>query len=132
MLSPATATEPDRLDIDRLDVYRVAVEFATTASRLRVTPASLRDQLERAAASVVLNVAEGAGRAAGADRSHFYAIARGSAFECAAVLDVLHARGVLAAALHRDGRALLVRIAQMTSRLMGRPTGVARRQRPTP
>jgi four helix bundle protein len=107
-------------------VYRVAVEFATFSGRLRVTPASLRDQLGRAAASVV----EGAGRTPGADRGHFFAIARGSAFECAAVLDVLHARGALAAAVHRDGRALLVRIAQMTSRLMGRPTGVPRRERP--
>ena len=119
MSIPAIAADAATvLDIDRLDAYRVAVEFSTLAARLRVTPASLRDQLDRAAASVVLNVAEGAGRPSAADRAHFFAIARGSAFECAAVLDVLHARGALPQASHRQGRALLVRMVQMLSRMM--------------
>ena len=108
------------LDLDRLDAYRVAVQFSTLASRLRVRPASLRDQLDRAAASVVLNLAEGMGRPSPSDRAHFFAIARGSAFECAAVLDVLQARAVLPAAAHHEGRALLVRVVQMLSKMMGR------------
>ena len=120
MALPAIAADEAVLDIDRLDAYRVAVEFSTLASRLRVTPASLRDQLDRAAASVVLNVAEGSGRTGAADRAHFCAIARGSAFECAAVLDILHARRVLATLAHREGRVLLVRVVQMLSRMMGR------------
>lgn len=120
MTFPATATDSAVLDIDRLDVYRVAVEFSTLASRLRVRPASLRDQLDRAAASVVLNLAEGLGRPSPSDRAHFFAIARGSAFECAAVLDVLHARGVLPSDTHRHGRGLLVRSVQMLSRMMSR------------
>ena len=83
------------LALDRLDAYRVALAFSSTASHLRVTPASLRDQLDRAAASIVLNLAEGVGRASASDQAHCFAVARGSAFECAAVLDILHARGAL-------------------------------------
>lgn len=97
----------------------VSVQFSAVASRLRVTPASLRDQLDRAAASRVLNLAEGVGRASAADRAHFFAMARGSAFECAAVLDVLHARAALPETAYRDARGLLVRAVQMLSRLIG-------------
>jgi len=80
------AVVPDEvpvLDLDRLDVYRVAVQFCAVVSRLRVTPASLRDQIDRASASVVLTLAEGVGRVSGPDRAHFFAMARGSALECA-------------------------------------------------
>jgi four helix bundle protein len=121
MLVPATvADDVVVLAIDRLDAYRVAVEFAALASRVRVTPASLRDQLDRASASIVLNLAEGVGRTSAPDQAHFFAIARGSALECAAVFDLLHARGILPAEPYRAGRDLLVRAVQMLSGLIGR------------
>ena len=116
------AVVPDEvpgLDLDRLDVYRVAVQFCAVVSRLRVTPASLRDQIDRASASVVLTLAEGVGRVSGPDRAHFFAMARGSAFECAAVLDLLHARGSLPAVSHADARRLLVRVVQMLTSTTG-------------
>lgn len=116
---PAPAPEDAALDIDRLDAYRVAVQFSAIASRLRVTPASLRDQLDRASASIVLNLAEGCGRCSAADRAHFFAIARGSALECAAVFDLLRARAALSDEVHRQGRGLIVRVVQMTTRLTG-------------
>jgi four helix bundle protein len=97
---------------------------------LRVTPASLRDQLDRASASIVLNLAEGVGRSSVADRAHFYTIARGSAFECAGVIDLLHARGTLAKEAHLDARTLLVRVVQMLSRMTVRhPAALAIRSR---
>ena len=85
------------LDCERLDCYRVAIEFQTLAARVlsnrRV--GALRDQLDRASVSIVLNLAEGAGRRTLPDKAQFFAIARGSATECAAVLDLLLARGLV-------------------------------------
>jgi four helix bundle protein len=107
------------VDADRLDVYRVAREFDSFAARVlpRRGCASLRDQLERASASIVLNIAEGCGRYARAEKSHYYLIARGSAMECAAILDVSLSRGLVTDAAHRHGRGLLARIVQMLTKL---------------
>ena len=107
------------LDAERLDCYRLAVEFQALATRLvpRRNQAVLRDQLDRASVSIVLNIAEGAGRVSPADKARFYAIARGSATECAAVLDLLSARGLVDAALRNRARLFLVRIVQMLTRL---------------
>jgi len=121
MTVPALAApETPTLAVDRLDVYRVALDFAALTSRVRVTPASLRDQIERASASIVLNLAEGVGRTSRPDQAHFFAIARGSALECAAVFDLLRARGLLGASVHKEGRQLLLRVVQMLSRLIDR------------
>lgn len=111
------------LDAERLDVYRLALDFQSFAAPqllLMREAASMRDQLDRASASIVLNIAEGAGRRTGAEKSSFYAVARGSATECAAILDVLAVRRVLAEDTHRSGRAMLIRIVQMLTRLIGR------------
>ena len=94
--APATpsATELPVLDHERLDCYRIALEFAAMVPALaHATRAPLRDQLERAAASVCLNIAEGCGRATRRDRLHFFSIALGSAMECAAALDLLRVNG---------------------------------------
>ena len=108
------------LDADRLEVYRVAREFDVFAARVlpRRGCASLRDQLERASSSIVLNIAEGCGRYARPEKAHFYLIARGSAMECAAALDVLHSRGALFPASHRHAQGLLVRVTQMLTKLV--------------
>jgi four helix bundle protein len=56
---------------------------------------SVRDQLSRASLSIMLNIAEGSGRATRPDKRNFFVIARGSAFECVAVLDFLKESGKL-------------------------------------
>ena len=50
--------------------------------------AFLSDQLHRAAVSIPLNIAEGAGEFSQGEKARFYRIARRSATECAAILDV--------------------------------------------
>ena len=47
---------------------------------------NLRDQLERASQSIVLNLAEGYGRGTAADQKRFYQISMGSLRECQAIL----------------------------------------------
>ena len=110
-----------QLDAEKLDVYRLAVEFqAFVVPLLPKASAILRDQLERASMSVVLNIAEGAGRRSWDEKPWFYAIARGSATECAAAIDLLAVRGLAGDKLCRDARAQLVRIVQMLTKLMQR------------
>ena len=76
--------------------------------------------------SIVLNIAEGAGRRGAADRARFFAIARGSATECAAILDIVRASGLAAATVTWRGRDLLVRIVQMLTRLCQRLEAASR------
>jgi four helix bundle protein len=80
------------LDHERLDVYQLALAIARWAA-VQVIPAQrkhLRDQLVRAADSMVLNIAEGTGREPGSDaRRNHYRCAAGSAAEVSAVLDLV-------------------------------------------
>jgi four helix bundle protein len=79
-------------DHERLDVYKRALDFVVAADAIRKElPAgrgALADQLDRAAVSIALNIAEGAGEFAPREKARFYRIARRSATECAAILDV--------------------------------------------
>ena len=110
------------LEHDRLDAYRVSLEFQELAARLCRAKGlgALRDQLDRASVSICLNLAEGAGRTSPAEKSHFFSIARGSATECGAALDLLLARGLISPADHRRARSLLIRIVSMLVGLMRR------------
>lgn len=111
------------LDPKRLDCYRVVVELAAMSARLIPRGhRDLRSQLSRAAASVALNLAEGAGRRASADKAHFYAIARGSAMECAAVVDLVRSLELAPASQCKQAQGLLVRVVQMLSKLEDRVT----------
>jgi four helix bundle protein len=114
---------PPDLDHERLAVYRAALQFVPIALSLvpRQGERSLLDQLERASHSIVLNIAEGAGRHSAPDKRRFYEIAKGSATECAAILDILRVRGFGAAERHAEARELIVRVTQMLSRLCGAP-----------
>ena len=109
------------LSFRKLDVYQRAIEFlALTAEATEQVPrgnATLLDQLRRAAASIPLNIAEAAGRTGQADAARTYAIARGSAMECAAVLDALFVLKVVNAATKQRGDELLERIVGMLTRL---------------
>jgi four helix bundle protein len=49
----------------------------------------LRDQLKRASISVLLNIAEGSGRFTKPDKKNFYTIARGSVYECVAIIGII-------------------------------------------
>ena len=78
---------------EKYQAYQLSVEYWETAlSLIHKIPAGnsmLRDQLKRAASSIPLNIAEGCGRLEEKDRKRFFAIARGSAMECAAISDLL-------------------------------------------
>lgn len=48
-----------------------------------------QDQLKRASLSVILNIAEGSGKHSNKDKRSYYFRARGSIYECAAIIDIL-------------------------------------------
>ena len=109
------------LDHENLDVYHRSIDFLTVAlhlvARLPRAERELRDQLKRASMSVPLNIAEGSGKPAPADRARFYAIARGSAMECGALLDVCRVADFVTVAEAEEVKALLIRIVVMLSRM---------------
>lgn len=89
VLTPALRT-PEH---EKLAVYGRAVIAAKRLDHLaRIIPIhyrDLRDQLRRAAVSTVLNIAEGAGEFSPKEKARFYRIARRSASECLAIIDLL-------------------------------------------
>jgi len=115
-------TEPF-LPCERLDVYRVALEFRQSLGILDAVRniSALRDQIYRASDSIVLNIAEGAGRIARADKRRHYSYALGSAMECGAALALLHAHGALREIAYLERRMMIIRVIQMLSRLCGPP-----------
>ena len=76
--------------------------------------------LDEAATSVALNMAEGNGTRSIADRVRDLEIARGSALECAACLDVLVVRKRLAADTAGGGTATLARVVATMTTLIER------------
>lgn len=107
---------PVRFDHEKLNVYRRSLGFVAWAAEIsEKIPAKLsaHGQLDRAATSIPLNIAEGNGRHTPADRCRFFDIARGYALECAAVLDVLVAKRVLGESEAEPGKAVLVEIVSM-------------------
>ena len=80
-------------DFENLEVYKKAKSFNSIIRKTILLPGSLdaatKNQLRRAALSVVLNIAEGNSRFSKPDRKNFCVIARGSVFECVAIFDIL-------------------------------------------
>jgi four helix bundle protein len=106
------------LDAERLHVYDVALEFHAVATVLAArADAIVRDQLRRASLSCVLNIAEGAGQRSRPQKRNLYAVARGSAMECAAIVDVLCVGGAVPVEDAARARQLLVRVVQMLTKL---------------
>jgi four helix bundle protein len=104
------------LDHEKLEVYQASLEFITwTIPVLEGLPgnASVRNQLDRASTSVLLNIAEGNGKFTSPDRCRFFDNARGSALESAACLDVMVAKRFVSATEVQAGKAMLVKIVSM-------------------
>lgn len=82
---------------EKFPVYIAAEKFNKDISYLLKNSSSislsLRDQLDRASSSILLNIAEGAGKYSKRDKRNFYTIARGSVHECVAILRLLRVRG---------------------------------------
>jgi four helix bundle protein len=110
-------------DHEKLDVYRDAVGFCGWVGEFLdgiSGKAAAKDQLDRASTSIPLNIAEGNGKLSSKDRSRFLEMARGSALECAACLDVLLVRKLASEEQITTARERLARIVQMLVGLLRR------------
>ena len=106
---------------EKLDAYRLALKHAglayTLAAAMRSGAGDLPDQLRRAAASIVLNIAEGAAEFSPAERMRIFRIARRSATECSAIVDVAIEVGVLVEANRATARTMQNRLVAMLTSL---------------
>ena len=110
------------LSFQRLDVYQRAIEFLALvgdiSGELPKGHAERSDQLVRAAESVVRNIADGSGRWSEADSAKHYKIARGEAMECAASLDVMKLRRLVATERYENGIRLLESVVAMLTKMI--------------
>jgi len=108
-------------DHERLDVYQLALDFLVAADdiveRLPRGRGHLADQLSRAATSIVLNIAEGAGKYSHGDKRRYYLTSSGSTTECAAILDVLLRLRLIQSEEHGRAKGVLDRIMSMLVKL---------------
>jgi four helix bundle protein len=72
--------------------YDLGVAFYHSSQRIKLK-SGLREQLNRAAASIVLNLAEGRAKPTVKDQIRFFHIALGSLRECQAILELATLRG---------------------------------------
>jgi four helix bundle protein len=103
-------------DFQKLDVYQKSKNFCKEIYPIldqknfdRVT----NDQLRRASFSIMLNIAEGTSRFSNKDRKNFFVIARGSAFECVAILEYLLETREITQDFFLDGEKKLEEISKM-------------------
>ncbi|MEO1051006.1 MAG: four helix bundle protein [Bacteroidota bacterium] len=106
-------------DFQKLQVYQKAKSFRKDIKDLihqfkfdRTTV----DQLSRASVSIVLNIAEGSSRFSNRDRRYFMVFARGSVFECVAILELLEENGEIPSEVYR---AFLSQLEELSKMLFG-------------
>ncbi len=92
--SVALSPEVSRFEFQKWPVYQAALTivesaYAVCESLPRDSATGLRDQLKRAAQSIPLNIAEGTSRYSLKDKVNFFRVAKGSIFECVAILDIV-------------------------------------------
>ena len=138
-LHARTMTRVDRkviFDQDRLVAYNLGRAFAreieTLLKRIPRGHTDQFDQLRRAALSITLNTAEGAGEFKSKEKSRFYRIARRSGTEAAAVLDSIVDRALLKEADIEPARAILHRATGALTRLIQSCEGTPNRNPPLP
>ena len=120
-------------DHEKLDVYHLELEFIKwvtplleEVSRTAASKTSeVRDQLDRASLSALLNTAEGNGKRQRPVRAKFFDDARGSATECAACLDALVAKAAATEVRVVEGKKMLLRVVSMLCGLIDRFDSVA-------
>jgi len=109
------------MSYEKLDVYQVSIQYfgcsIKIAKKIPHGNSDLVNQLKRASQSIPLNIAEGSGKRSKADSIKYFDIARGSAMECAAILDVASLMNMIEEQDKFEAKKLLHRIIGMLTKL---------------
>jgi four helix bundle protein len=100
-------------DHQKLNAYQLSLAFNLWLGEFLAAvnaKAAAKDQLDRAATSIPLNIAEGNGKFSKRDRARYFDIGRRSALECPAALDVLVSRKLTTVELVTPAKEQLVQI----------------------
>jgi len=108
---------------ERLKVWQRAVEFANVMFDMadalpQKYQFSLGEQLRRAALSIPTNIAEGTGRDNHKESRYFYAISKGSTYECVSLMVMIGKRGHLAREAYQQHSTEANEIAALISGLI--------------
>jgi len=108
------------MNFENTQIYQRSLDLVSLArqviTELPVGCGFLADQLRRAAAAVVLTFAEGYDKGSLAEQRRFFRMARGSAQEVLAILDVAERLGAISPARRVEGRELCDHLTRMLFR----------------
>jgi len=109
---------------ENLHVYQKSIQFADDITNMtECFPKGkyyISDQLNRAVTSIPFNIAEGNGKFTTGDKRSYFRIARGSAFECVAILDMCSRKKLINEEEHKQYREKLVDICKMLTGLINK------------
>ncbi|MDP6778419.1 MAG: four helix bundle protein [Candidatus Latescibacteria bacterium] len=102
---------------EKLGVYQRGLEYASWTHSILAgihRSAAALDHWDRAAESIVENLANGNSRRSRTDRNRYFDVAIGSALECAACLDVCGCKKLVTEEQQAEGKDVLRQIVRMT------------------
>ena len=109
---------------EKLECYRravgVAEELSKESAKWPKGMGYLIDQQRRAMTSVILNISEGNYRRSPAERRRFFEVARASAAEVSACVDLAHAFGLIGRDQTQSLKSRLTEVSKMLWGLMRR------------
>lgn len=105
---------------ESLEVYRKSMKFMVEVFSLNpvLKERNIKDQLQRAALSIPLNLAEGQGRIHGKEKRQFYNTARGSLLECIPLIQASHQLGYISDTKYEFLYSLAEEVSKMLTGLM--------------
>jgi len=103
-------------DHEKLKVYQKALEFIEWIQPILLKldyRSDIRNQLERASNSILLNIAEGNGKYTAKDRCRYFDISKGSALESASCIDIIFVKKIITQDEKAFGKQMLKEIFSM-------------------
>ncbi len=107
---------------ESLEVYKKAFTFHKSVFSLLNSdinsPQYLKNQIGRASLSIILNIAEGSAKFGVKDKRNYFVIARGSVYECRALLQVLQSEELISQEYFDSNSEVLVELSKMLYKMI--------------